>query len=569
MANAPWLAHYDAGVPATLAPYPDRTMLDFFADGLRARPDEPILLFKGAKLSYRELDERANALAAAFRDLGVKRGDRVALLLPNCPQFLIVEMAVWRLGAVVVPLNPIYSEEELHAPLLLTESETVVVLTPFYERIRAAVKGTAVKRVIATNIKEYLPPLLRVLFTLLKEKKDGHRVTLHAGDLAMADLIAARRGAPAPTETLRPSDVATLLLTGGTTGVPKCAETTYSEYVEAALQVKAWLGHKVEEWQSPIMIPLPLFHIYANVGVQGLAFVSHNPLVLVANPRDLVDVLKTIQRTKPAFFCGVPTLYAAMINHPMVKAGKIDFKSMKACISGSSPLMADTKKRFEALTGGRIFEGYALTESGMAAVCNPLIGENKLGSVGMPLPDVELEIVDAEEGEKVIGPGEVGEIVIRAPNLMKGYWKNPSETAVMLRSRGVGAPWLFTGDLGYLDGDGYLFIVDRKKDLIKASGFQVWPRDVEEAIAKHPAVAEVGVVGLPDPEKGEVVAAFVVLRPGMTVTAEELRAFCKEHLVGYKVPTKIEFRPDLPKSMVGKVLRRMLRAPAVAAAPTP
>ena len=543
-------------------------MLDYFADGVKERPDEPFLLFKGAHVTYAQLDAAANALAAAFTGLGIKRGDRVALLLPNSPQFLISELAAWRLGAVVVPLNPIYSEEELHAPLLLTGAETVVVLTPFYERVRAAAKGTSVKRVIATNIKEYLPPVLRVLFTLLKEKKEGHRVTLHAGDLAFDQLLAAHRGAAAPEGRAAPGDVATLLLTGGTTGVPKCAETTFSEYVAAALQVRSWLGPALEAWNSPIMIPLPLFHIYANVGVQGLAFVTHNRLVLVPNPRDFVDVLKTIQRTRPAFFCGVPTLYNALINHPMVQAGKIDFKSMKACISGASPLMAETKRRFEALTGGRIFEGYALTESGMAAVCNPLVGENKLGSVGMPLPDVTLEIVDAESGDRSLGTGEVGEIILRAPNLMKGYWKNNAETADMLRPYQGTGPWLFTGDLGYLDADGYLFIVDRKKDLIKASGFQVWPRDVEEAVAKHPAVAEVGVVGVSDAAKGEVVAAFVVLRPGMSVTADELRAFCKEHLAPYKVPTKIEFRTELPKSMVGKVLRRLLREP-LAGAPAP
>ena len=540
-------------------------MLDYFADAVHERPDAPILLFKGASLSHGTLDALANALASALAQLGVKRADRVALLLPNSPQFLIAELAAWRLGAVIVPLNPIYSEEELHGPLLLSGAETAIVLTPFYERMRKAAQGTAVKRLIATNIKEYLPPLLRVLFTLFKEKKDGHRVTLAAGDLRFGELLAAHRGAPAPTERITPDDLATLLLTGGTTGVPKCAMGIHREYVTSALQVRAWVGPALREWGSPIMIPLPLFHVYANVGVQGLAFVTHNAMALVANPRDLVDVLKTIRQTRPAFFCGVPTLYNALINHPMAQAGKIDFRSIKACISGSSPLMAETKRRFEALTGGRIFEGYALTESGMAAVCNPLVGENKLGSVGMPLPDVELVIVDADTGDRPVATKETGEILLRAPNLMRGYWKNDAETATILRRYGDGAPWLFTGDLGYLDEDGYLFIVDRKKDLIKSSGYQVWPRDVEEALAKHPAVAEVGVVGVPDAAKGEVVLACLVLRPGMTATAEEIKAFAKEHLAPYKVPARIEFRTDLPKSMVGKVLRRMLREPAPAA----
>ena len=563
---APWLAHYDPGVPPTLAPYPARTLLDCFADGVRARPDAPVLLFKGAALTHRQLDEEADAFAVALQKLGVKHGDRVALLLPNSPQFLVAQFAAWRLGAIILPLNPIYSADEIRHPLQLSGAELIVTLTMFYDRVREAIPGTAVKRVIATNIKEYLPPLLRVLFTLFKEGKEGHRVSLAAGDLRFQALLAEHRGARPEAVSLQPDDVATLLLTGGTTGEPKCAETTHKEYIIAATQVRAWIGPAVDEWTSPIMVPLPLFHVYANVGVQGLAFLTHNQIVLIPNPRDLKDVMRSIQRTRPAFFCGVPTLYSAIVNHPLAVAGKVDFKSLKACISGSSPLLSDTKRRFEEMTGGRIFEGYALTESGMAAVCNPLKGENKIGSVGMPLPDVQVAIVDADKGDRWVPLGEVGEIIIRAPNLMKGYYKNPQETAMVLRNFGAGDKWLFTGDLGRFDKDGYLFIVDRKKDLIKSSGYQVWPRDVEEVLAKHPAVAEVGVTGVPDPQRGEVVMAAVVLRPGMKATEEELKAFAKEQLAPYKVPHRIEFRRDLPKTMVGKVLRRKLRETAGTAA---
>lgn len=560
--TAPWFAHYDPGVPRTLAPYPTRTLLDYFGDGARARPDAPVLLFKGGTLTYGELDAQANAFAAALAGLGVKRGDRVALVLPNCPQFMIAQFAAWRLGAVVIPINPMYTGDELRHPLELSGAETVVVLTPFYAHVKDAIGGTAVKRVIATNIKEYLPPLLRVLFTLFKEKKEGHRIVLAAGDLRFADLLAKHANAAAPAGTVSPSDLATLLLTGGTTGEPKCAETLHHEYVEAGLQVRAWIGSVLSEWGSPIMVPLPLFHVYANVGVQGLGIVNHSPIVLVPNPRDLKDVMKSIQRTRPAFFCGVPTLYGAIVNHPLARAGKVDFTSLKACISGASPLLAETKRRFEEMTGGRIFEGYALTESGMAAVCNPIVRENKIGSVGMPFPDVELKIVDADTGERELPQGEDGEIILRAPNIMRGYYRNPKESAEVLRTHGPGGKWLFTGDLGHLDADGYLFIVDRKKELIKSSGFQVWPREVEEVVAKFPAVAEVGVTGVPDPVKGEIVFAAVVLRPGMTATEDEIKNFSREHLAHYKVPAKIEFRTELPKSMVGKVLRRKLREPA-------
>jgi long-chain acyl-CoA synthetase len=303
--------------------------------------------------------------------------------------------------------------------------------------------------------------------------------------------------------------------------------------------------------------------VYANVGVQSLAFVGHNTLALIPNPREIDDVLATIDAVRPSFFTGVPTLFIALCNHERVKTGKVSFKSIKVCFSGAAPLLADTKKRFEDLTGGRLVEGYSLTEAMMACVVNPLQGTNKIGSVGLPLPDVEVAIVDAETGKTPVRQGEVGEVVVRAPQLMTSYWNNSAETAIALRSHGDGGGrWLHTGDLGRLDEDGYLFIVDRQKDLIKTSGFQVWPREVEEAIASHPAVAEVGAGGVDDPVKGQVVWAWVVVRQGHTVTEQELRAHCRNVLAPYKVPARIEFRRDLPKTMVGKVLRRQLTAEA-------
>ena len=311
-----------------------------------------------------------------------------------------------------------------------------------------------------------------------------------------------------------------------------------------------------------IFVPLPLFHVYANVGLQALAVVNGNALALVPNPRDIGDLLATIRRVKPAFFNGVPTLYIGLLNHPDVRRGKIDFRSIKICFSGSSALLADTKHRFETLTGARIVEGYSLTEAMMALCVNPVNGPNKLGSVGMPLPDVHVRIFDGEDGTRVLPPMEIGEIAFFAPQLMVGFWNRPNETAAALRAHveaGSMQRWLHTGDLGYLDHDGYLFIVDRQKDLIKTSGFQVWPREVEEVVATHPAVAEVGVAGVADPTKGEAVAAWVVLRTGEAATERELRDFCRQHLAPYKVPSRVEFRTELPKTMVGKVLRRALR----------
>jgi long-chain acyl-CoA synthetase len=304
-----------------------------------------------------------------------------------------------------------------------------------------------------------------------------------------------------------------------------------------------------------------MFHAYGNLAILSAALVGRHPLVLVPNPRDLDDLVDTIHEVRPALLPGVPTLYIALLNHPKVRAGKVDFKSIKLCFSGASALLVETKNRFEALTGGRIVEGYALTESMVAAVITPVHGTYKPGSVGVPLPDVEIRIVDADNGHGILPPGEVGEIVMRAPQVMQGYWQRPEETANAIREgplSGSGERWLYTGDLGYVDEDGYLFIVDRKKDLIKPSGFQVWPREVEEVIATHPAVAEVGVAGIPHKLRGEVVKAWVVVRAGQQVTAAQIRAYCRKKLVAYKVPRYVEFRDSLPKSHLGKLLRREL-----------
>ena len=310
------------------------------------------------------------------------------------------------------------------------------------------------------------------------------------------------------------------------------------------------------------LVPLPLFHVYVNVGVQAIAFASGATMALVPNPRDLPDLLATIRKVKPAFFCAVPTLYVALLNHADAHPGAIDFTSIRFCFCGASALLADTKRRFEALTGGVIVEGYSLTEAMMALCANPVKGPNKIGSVGMPFPDVLVRIYDAEDGTRILGTGDVGEITMSGHQLMDGYWNRPDETAVVLRDH-VDADatrrWLHTGDLGYLDSDGYLFIVDRKKDLIKTSGLQVWPREVEEVLATHAAVAEVGVAGVPDQVKGEIVQAWIVLRAGQTASEADLRAFCRTKLAPYKVPARVEFRTELPKTMVGKVLRRALR----------
>jgi long-chain acyl-CoA synthetase len=566
MRQPAWVRHYDQGVPATLGPYPERTLLDFVAEAAAERPGAPALLFKGRTVTQDEQRRASDAFAAALAALGVRPGDRVALLLPNCPQFLICELGAWKAGAVLVPLNPLYGEQELEGALARTGAETIVVLTPFYERVKAVQPRTVLRHVIATNVKEYLPPLLRVLFTLARERRDGHRVALRPGDHRLAGLLGRHGGAAAPEVAVRPDDPAVILMSGGTTGTPKGVVGLHRHYTTSAAQISAWLRAGITPWEDVVLAAAPLFHSLANIGVQGVALVNHDALALVPNPRDLKDLLRTIGKVRPSTFTGVPALFNAILEHPDVRARRIDFSSVKVCFSGAAPLMAETKRRFEELTGGRIVEGYSLTEAMLACAVNPLEGPNKLGSVGMPLPDVEMRVVDADSGAGPLAPGEVGEVLIRAPQLMARYWNDPAETAEVLREHD-GAAWLHTGDLGHLDEDGYLFIVDRKKDLIKTSGYQVWPREIEEALAAHPAVAEVGVAGVPDQAKGEVAKAWVVLRPGSRVTVEELRGWCRQRLAPYKVPAQVEFREELPKTLVGKVLRRALTGERRSAGP--
>ena len=550
--DRPWLEHYDDGVPATLAPYPEKTLVDVVKASAAERPRHPAVLFKGARLSYGELDGLSDGFAAWLAARGVVKGDRVALIMPNCPQVIIAQLGVWKAGAVAVPLNPLSSEEELAHALAGTGARAAVVLSRFYHKIKNLQPGTALDVVIATNIKEFLPRVLRLAYTLLKERKEGDRVALAPGDVWFQSAIRARPSAP-PRAGPTPSDAALLMLTGGTTGIPKAALLRHRGVLMAALQLNRWFRPVLKEWDDGIAFVFPPFHVAGNVGILGTALVGRNPAVLIPNPRDLNDLLRTIQQARPAVLPAVPTLYNAMLAHPAVRAGKVDFSSVKLCVSGSAPLLAETKRRFEQLTGGRIIEVYSLTEACMASVGTPVMGTYKEGAVGIPLPDVDVRIVDVDDPSQEVGPGEIGEIVIEAPQLMEGYWKDAEATKEMLRGGR-----LYTGDLGSLDADGYLTIADRKKDLIKASGFQVWPREVEEVIATHPAVAEVGVAGVPDPHSGEAVMAWVVPRKGMGLTEEEVRDHCRRHLAAYKVPKRVEFREALPKSAIGKLLRREL-----------
>ena len=554
-----WFRNYDKGVPRTLEPYPDLTLLDYLRQNAASAPNHPALFFKGATISYDKLEKTSDRFAAGLIALGVERGDRIAIGLPNCPQFIIAELGIWKCGAIACPINPTYSERELEHALVATGARMSIVLNRFYDRFRAIQARTSVEKIIATGIKDFLPLAKHIAYTLTREKKDGEQISLAPGDLRFSSVLRSGRSGAHRAASVGPGDAAVILQSGGTTGTPKGVVGSHRGMVIAGHQLRAWLKSAMHEWTDTIMVPLPLFHTYANTGVQSLALINHNPLSLTPNPREPREVLEEINAVKPAFICAVPTLLNALLSHSMTKSGKVNWRSIKLCFSGAAALMSDTKKRFEDLTGGVIVEGYSLTEAQMAAIANPVQGVKKMGSVGMPLPDVEVRIVDSENGVTTLEQGKTGEIVIKAPQLMQGYWQRPDETHEMIRVNDSGERLLYTGDLGYLDEDGYVFIVDRKKDLIKTSGYQVWPTEIEEVISSHPAVHEVGVAGIPDKMRGEKAKAWIVLNEGATLTEAEVKSWCRDRLAPYKVPAKFEFVAELPKTQVGKILRRALR----------
>ncbi len=551
MDEKPWFKFYDKGVPYSLE-YPEVPLFYFLEQAAQKYPETPCTIFKGAKITYREMNELTDRLAAGLADLGVKKGDRVGIFMPNTPQFVMAYFAILKVGGVVVATNPLYKEREIIHQVNDSGLEVMMVMSNFYNQIKAVQPKTKIRTVVVTNIKETLPPVLAFLFTLTKEKKGGFRVHLAEGDVWMQDLINRHKPEDRPKVEVGPDDMALFQYSGGTTGISKGAIALHRNLVANSLQIRSWMVN-CEEGKEVVLMGLPLFHVYGMVAGMLFAIYSGVSMVMIPNVRDLQDVLSSIQKYRCTVFPGVPTLYNAINNHPDVLAGKYNLSSIKACISGSAPLMRETKERFEALTGGKLVEGYGLSEAPTATHCNPLFGEIRTGSIGLPFPDVDARIISLDDEKTVLPPREIGELVIKGPQVFKGYHNMPTETANTLRDG-----WLYTGDIAYMDEDGYFYIVDRKKELIKPGGLQVWPREVEEVIMEHPKVLEVGVAGIPDPYRGETVKAWVVVKPGETMTEEEVKEWCKARLANYKVPTHVEFRQELPKTTVGKILRREL-----------
>ena len=552
MAERPWLAAYDAGVPADID-VPDEPLHAALSAAARHYPRRTAIRFFGRSLSYAELDVLANRFANVLLALGVQQGDRVALLLPNCPQMVVAYYGGLRAGAVMVPTSPLYVESELEHQLADAGASVVVCLSSLFGKVQAVrPRLPALQRVIVTSIKDFFPTRLRLLFSLTRERRDGHRVSLPGDGRTywLMRLLSRARSSDQNVE-VNADDLALLQYTGGTTGVAKGAMLTHRNLVANTLQVRACFVNLANPSGPDIVMGvLPLFHIYAMTTVMNFSIRGGGTMVL--QPRFIVDdVLKAIQRERPHLFPGVPTMYMAINHAPHLS--RYNLRSLKGAISGAAPLPREVQARFEQLTGARLIEGYGLTEASPVTHCVPFAAEHRVGTIGVPVPSTEAAIFDQETGTRRLAPGEVGELAVRGPQVMRGYWNRPDETAQVLRDG-----WLFTGDLARVEPDGYFSIVDRKKDMIITGGMNVYPRDVEEPLYQHPKVREAVAVGVPDPRWGEAVKVYLVLRDGETATEQEILDYCHARMARYKVPKYVEFRRELPKSLVGKVLRRQL-----------
>jgi long-chain acyl-CoA synthetase len=546
----PWLKHYEPQVPPTLE-YPDRPLHTNLEQSARKHPDATATIFLNAKMTYRELDELADRFAAALQQLGVRKGDRVAIYTGNCPQFVIAYYGALKAGAIAVTFNPLYAAREVEYQLNDSGAQVMLVMSRFHAIVKQIRARTPLRHVILTNIKEYFPPLTRLLFTLFKERSEGDRqdISGEPNTYWFQDLLGEAPAKPTPVE-VDPSDTACLLYTGGTTGVPKGAELSHANLMSNCVMCRAWL-HDAREALEITLTALPLYHSYAMTTCMNTSMYLAGAMILIPNPRDIPGLMKMINKHKPTLFPGVPTMYVAFNNVPDID--KYDVSSIRACISGAAGLPGEVQKRFQELTGAHLVEGFGLSEASPVTHGNPVFGDNRIGTIGLPWPDTEAKIVDVETGTKEMPVGEPGELIIRGPQVMKGYWNMPDETAIALRD-----DWLYTGDIATMDEDGYFRIVDRKKDMIIAGGFNIYPRDVEEVLYENPKVQEAVVAGIPDPYRGETVKAYIILREGETATEEEIIQFCKGKIAKYKVPTAVEFRSELPKTIVGKILRRML-----------
>ena len=563
--NRPWFAHYDEGVPQEID-IPDIPLYQILDDAAKKYPKNiatrmvlkylPLGLAIQSKLTYRELDETANRFANALISLGVQHGDRVAVMLPNTPQTVIAFFGTLKAGATVVNTNPIYTARELEHQLKDSGAETIVIMSGLYDTLAKIKDETNVKNVIVTDVSDSLSwPFKSMVEKTLRKAGQMKDVPEGSGIYHFYDLLKGQ-SATAPKIQPNPEDVALFQYTGGTTGVPKAAMLTQRNLVANSAQLVAWFP-TLDIGKERTLFALPSFHVYGMTVGMLFTIYAGCELVIIPDPRNTTHVLDVIEHEKITLYPGVPAMYIGIINHPKVQ--DYNLRSIKACLSGGAALPVEVAMKFEELTGGKLVEGFGMTESSPVTHANPLIGEVRVGSIGLPIPNTDAHIVTLEpddEGKYQILEeiGVEGELRVKGPQVMKGYWGRDDETAKTLTPDG----WLHTGDIAKMDEDGYFYIVDRKKDLIIAGGYNIVPREVEEVLFMHPKVMEAAVVGVPDPKRGETVKAFIVLIAGEEATPDEIKTYCRENLAPYKIPRLVEFRDELPKSGVGKVLRREL-----------
>ncbi len=559
----PWVAHYQKGVPETVD-IPEMPLHRILTDSARKYPNHvaarlvlkylPLGLVIQSKLTYRELDEASDRFATALQALGVRQGDRVTLMLPNVPQTVVAYFGILKAGAIVVNTNPTYTPRELEYQLTDSSSETIITLSGLYDRYAQISGSTKVRNVILLDI----PDMLTWPFKSLVEK--SVRASGMMTDVAPAanihwlpDLLRRHPARPTPV-TIQADDVAIFQYSGGTTGVPKAAMLTHRNLVANTVQMAAWFVN-MEYGKEKMLCALPMFHVYGMTVGMLLGIYSGAELVIIPDPRQTNHVLDVIQNEKISLYPGVPSMYIGIINHPKVQ--EYNLQSIKACLSGGSALPVEVAQKFEEITGGRLVEGFGMTESSPVTHANPLDGRARVGSIGLVISSTDARIVGLEPDEngafQPVDAGQEGELCVRGPQVMKGYWNRDDETAKTIIDG-----WLHTGDIARMDEDGYFYIVDRKKDLIIAGGYNVVPREIEEVLFMHPKVLEAAVAGIPHPRRGETVKAYVVLKSGEQCSEDEIFEFCKQNLAPYKVPKMVEFRDSLPKTQVGKVLRRLL-----------
>ncbi len=549
MTERPWLKMYPKGVPANIDPDMYPRLADMLDDSFKKYRDLPAFIFMGKVLTFGEVDRLSNDFAAYLQSRGLEPGDRIALMMPNLMQYPIALFGALRAGLIVVNTNPLYTPREMRHQFIDSGAKAILIAENFAHNLEQIIHETSIKTVILTSIGEMLG-LKGVLvnFVIRRVKKMVPKYRL-ANTVTFSEALRQGRRFSVKPHPSGPDDVIILQYTGGTTGVSKGAMLTNRNLVSNMQQIRAWLAPVMPEGKMMAMCPLPLYHIFAFT-VNCLAFLSVGGCnVLIVNPRDIKSVIKEWAKHKPNVFVGVNTLYNALLNHP--DFASLDFSNLRVSVGGGMAVQRAVWERWLQVTGSPLVEGYGLTESSPVICVNPVDENNRVGSVGLPVPSTDVRIAD-EQGN-VLPPGGVGEIQAKGPQIMKGYWQRPEATAEVIKDG-----WLCTGDIGYMSEDGFFYIVDRKKDMILVSGFNVYPNEVEDVIALHHKVLEVAVVGVPDEKSGEAVKAFIV-KKDPSLTADEIIAHCRQQLTAYKVPKHVEFRTELPKTNVGKILRRLLR----------